>query len=244
MKRSTKIKNYINKVLSLANLYLQKRNPGVDPTEQLVTSLNHFNINYVIDIGANVGQFSVEILDNGFKGEIISFEPLTSAYSELVKNSKKYNNWTIYPKSAIGNTDGEIEINISNNSVSSSILNISKKHIDASNESRYIGIEKVRIHKLDSLFSKEQLKDKNIFIKIDTQGFEWQVLEGASNILEDTKGLLCELSFDKLYEGQHLWQEIITKLEQYNFKLWSLQYGLTDKTTGQTLQCDAIFYKN
>lgn len=244
MKRSTKIKNYINKVLSLANLYLQKRNPGVDPTEQLVTSLNHFNINYVIDIGANVGQFSVEILDNGFNGEIISFEPLTSAYSELVKNSKKYNNWTIYPKSAIGNTDGEIEINISNNSVSSSILNISKKHIDASNESRYIGIEKVRIHKLDSLFSKEQLKDKNIFIKIDTQGFEWQVLEGASNILEDTKGLLCELSFDKLYEGQHLWQEIITKLEQYNFKLWSLQYGLTDKTTGQTLQCDAIFYKN
>jgi len=244
MKRSTKIKNYINKVLSLANLYLQKRNPGVDPTEQLVTSLNHFNINYVIDIGANVGQFSVEILDNGFKGEIISFEPLTSAYSELVKNSKKYNNWTIYPKSAIGNTDGEIEINISNNSVSSSILNISKKHIDASNESRYIGIEKVRIHKLDSLFSIEQLKDKNIFIKIDTQGFEWQVLEGASNILEDTKGLLCELSFDKLYEGQHLWQEIITKLEQYNFKLWSLQYGLTDKTTGQTLQCDAIFYKN
>lgn len=244
MKRSTKIKNYINKVLSLANLYLQKRNPGVDPTEQLVTSLNHFNINYVIDIGANVGQFSVEILDNGFKGEIISFEPLTSAYSELVKNSKKYNNWTIYPKSAIGNTDGEIEINISNNSVSSSILNISKKHIDASNESRYIGIEKVRIHKLDSLFSKEQLKEKNIFIKIDTQGFEWQVLEGASNILEDTKGLLCELSFDKLYEGQHLWQEIITKLEQYNFKLWSLQYGLTDKTTGQTLQCDAIFYKN
>ena len=243
MKKSTTIKNYVNKALSHANLYLQKRNPGVDPTEQLVTSLNHFNINYVIDIGANVGQFAVEILDNGFNGEIISFEPLSKAHSELVKNSKKYNNWTIYPKSAIGNTDGEIEINISNNSVSSSILNISKKHIDASNESRYIGIEKVKIHKLDSLFSKEQLMNKNIFIKIDTQGFEWEVLEGASNILNDTKGLLCELSFDNLYEGQHLWQEIINKLEQYNFKLWSLQYGLTDKNTGQTLQSDAIFYK-
>ena len=243
MKKSTTIKNYVNKALSYANLYLQKRNPGVDPTEQLVTSLNHFNINYVIDIGANVGQFAVEILDNGFNGEIISFEPLSKAHSELVKNSKKYNNWTIYPKSAIGNTDGEIEINISNNSVSSSILNISKKHIDASNESRYIGIEKVKIHKLDSLFSKEQLMNKNIFIKIDTQGFEWEVLEGASNILNDTKGLLCELSFDNLYEGQHLWQEIINKLEQYNFKLWSLQYGLTDKNTGQTLQSDAIFYK-
>ena len=118
MKRSTKAKNLINKILSYCNLYLQKRNPGIDPIEQLITSFNYFNIDYVIDIGANVGQFSLELLENGYKGDIISFEPLTSAYTDLLKNSNKYENWTVYDKSAIGNLDGEIDINISNNSVS------------------------------------------------------------------------------------------------------------------------------
>ncbi len=243
MKRSTKAKNLINKILSYCNLYLQKRNPGIDPIEQLITSFNYFNIDYVIDIGANVGQFSLELLENGYKGDIISFEPLTSAYTDLLKNSKKYENWTVYDKSAIGNLDGEIDINISNNSVSSSVLNISEKHIDASNESKYIGVEKVSINRLDSVIKTDVLFEKNIFIKIDTQGFEWQVLEGANEILKKSKGVLCELSFDELYEGQHQWKDIIAKLEQYGFKLWSLQYGLTNKESGQTLQCDAIFYK-
>lgn len=243
MKRSTKVKNLINKILSYCNLYLQKRNPGIDPVEQLITSFNYFNIDYVIDIGANVGQFSLELLENGYKGDIISFEPLSSAYADLLKNSKKYNNWIVYDKSAIGNQDGEIDINISNNSVSSSVLNISEKHIDASHESKFIGVEKVIINKLDSVIKTDLISDKNIFIKIDTQGFEWQVLEGATEILKKSKGVLCELSFDELYEGQHKWKDILDKLEQYGFKLWSLQYGLTNKESGQTLQCDAIFYK-
>lgn len=243
MKITSQIKNKLNSILSIFNLYLQKRNPGIDPVEQLVQGLNYFNIDFIFDIGANTGQFSSEIINNGYKGEILSFEPLTIAHKELVIKSSKHENWIVYERCAVGDFEGEIEINISNNSVSSSILDISSLHLNAAEESKFIGSEKSRIIRLDSLLNIYQFNDKNLFVKIDTQGFEWQVLEGAEEILKISKGVLCELSFDKLYEGQRLWQDIIKKLEKYNFKLWSIQYGLTDKSTGQSLQCDAIFYK-
>jgi len=195
-------------------------------------------------VGANIGQFASELLDNQFKGEIISFEPLADAHIQLILNSKKYDNWKIFERTAIGNSEGEIKINISQNSVSSSILNISNVHLNASNKSAYVGSELTKITKLDNIYNNgSELIDKSVFLKIDTQGFEWEVLLGASNMINNVKGILCELSFDNLYDGQKNWLEIIDFLEKRGFRLWSIQYGLTDKNSGRTLQCDAIFYK-
>jgi hypothetical protein len=81
------------------------------------------------------------------------------------------------------------------------------------------------------------------FIKIDTQGFEWQVLEGASETLKNATGVLCELSLVPLYEGQRLWLEIVERLKLEGFTLWSLQQVFCDKRSGRSLQVDAIFFK-
>lgn len=245
MKLTTKFKNSINNFLQIFNLYLQKRHPGVDPAEQLLTTFKYFNIDYVIDVGANVGQFASELLENKFEGHIISFEPLTDAHNQLTAHSIKYKNWEVYERAAVGNDEGEIQINISGNSVSSSILDISNVHLNASNSSAYIGSEETKITKIDSVFDNGKvLIGKSAFLKIDTQGFEWEVLLGAKNTIKNVKGVLCELSFDNLYNGQKNWAEIVAYLENCGFVLWSIQYGLTDKDSGRTLQCDAIFYKN
>ena len=80
-------------------------------------------------------------------------------------------------------------------------------------------------------------------MKIDTQGFEWQVLNGAQNVLPGIHGILLELSLIPLYEGQHLWQEMIVRLEQEGFTFWALQPGFVDPHNGRTLQVDGIFYR-
>jgi hypothetical protein len=131
MKTSTKIKNSINNLLSFFNLYIQKKHPGIDPEDQLIKVLNFFKINYIIDVGANTGQFCEGVYANGYNGDIISFEPLSSAYNLLILNSKKIPTWEVYKRCAIGNIDGKIKINISQNSVSSSILIVSDKHLNA-----------------------------------------------------------------------------------------------------------------
>ena len=96
----------------------------------------------------------------------------------------------------------------------------------------------------DSIASQYLNNESNIFLKIDTQGFEWEVLEGAKDTLHLAKGVIVELSLVPLYDGQRLWKDIINKLENEGFTLWALQEVFTDPNTGQSLQFDGIFLKN
>jgi FkbM family methyltransferase len=179
----------------------------------------------------------------GYKGKIVSFEPLSRAHRALNLAAKNHSNWLIHPQVAIAAEDCEIQINISKNSVSSSILPMLDAHSTAAPDSLYIASEKVAARKLDSIAAEYLLPSQNLFIKIDTQGYEWFVIDGASDTLKMAKGLLCELSLLPLYEGQHLWLETIERLESYGFALWALQKGFTDPHNGRTLQVDAIFLR-
>ena len=208
---------------------------------QLVKSFEKFEIDLIFDIGANVGQFANDIFNYGYKNKIVSFEPLTIAHKILIKNAKSNSNWSIYERCAIGESDGEIFINISENSVSSSILEMTNNHLDAAVNSKFIGKEKVNIYKIDTIIN--QFKFNNIFIKIDAQGFEKNIINGSLNSANKIKGFLCETSLIELYKGQSLWKEMIAKFDELGFKLWGIQPGYSDPRTGQTLQVDIIFYK-
>lgn len=236
-------KNFIKKLFNIFGLEVYRLQPHSDPGMQLIAAMNKVNTNIVFDIGANIGQFASEIRRKGYEGKIISFEPLVSARKKLVELSAKDPNWLVHEQTAIGNTNGFIEINVSKNSVSSSILDMLGTHSDAEKNSVYIGKEKTPISTLDTVANNYLDRFSNCFVKIDTQGYEWQVIEGASNILKNSKGIICELSLVSLYENQHLWIDIIQKLEKEGFILWSLIKGFTDKRSGRSLQVDGIFLK-
>lgn len=237
------LKNKIKKFFSFFGLNLTKDNPANNPNKQISTVLNLLNINKILDIGANEGQFAINVRTSGYKGEIISFEPLTLARKKMLQLSKNDNNWEIFNQCVVGDTDGFIDFNISGNSVSSSVLSILKSHTNASPESEYVGSERVPIIKLDTIFKDIVSDNTNLFIKIDTQGYEKKVLDGAEHMLEKVSGVLCELSFIPLYENQSLWTEIIEYLNNKGFILWAIQKGFTDPTTGQSLQMDVIFLR-
>jgi FkbM family methyltransferase len=209
-----------------------------------IASMRKFEIDLVFDIGANKGQFASEIRQCGYTGKIVSFEPLSSAYSMLLKASEDDSMWDVYPRCALGDHKGEVEINIAGNSQSSSILPMLESHRSAAPESAYQGKEIVPIKTLDTV-AGQYLKDaRAAFLKIDTQGFEWQVLDGARDTLPHIKGILVELSLVPLYDGQHLWREIIDRLEVEGFTLWGFKPGFTDQASGQSLQVDGVFYRN
>jgi len=237
------LKKTIKKLFRSIGLQIRYINPATDPIEQTLAVLHKQKIDIIFDIGANEGQFASEVRSHGFLGNIISFEPLSGARKKLVNMASSDDNWHVHEQCAVGEVMGQIEINISQNSVSSSILPMLKLHKDAANASAYIGEELVTLITLDSVLNSYADPQKNIFIKIDTQGYEWQVLNGASESLKLAKGVLCELSLAPLYQGQILWKEIINRLEGLGFVLWSIQQGFTDPRDGRSLQIDAIFLK-
>ena len=237
------MKKYIRKLFNKFGLEVHRLQPSSDFGAQIIKAMRKVNVDILFDIGANTGQFSEEIRNKGYNGKIISFEPLTSARKMLVHQKSKDLNWVIHERAAVGNYNGIIDINISKNSVSSSILPMLKSHSDAEKNSMYIRSEKTPIITLDSVADSYLDKFSNCFIKIDTQGYESQVLDGAFKTLKRAKGVLCELSLVPLYEGQHLWKEIIERSEKEGFVLWSLHKAFTDKRNGRTLQMDAVFLR-
>lgn len=242
--KKSSIKLIIKKLLSFFNYRFYKKTIANSSDLQLLKLIDSLSINKVFDIGANEGQFGQSIRKGGYKGQIVSFEPLSDAWIELKNNANNDSNWLIHERVAIGNSNGEIKINISNNSVSSSVLPMLKQHSSAASDSVYIAEETVPIVTFDSIASQYLNNESNIFLKIDTQGFEWEVLEGAKNTLHLVNGVIVELSLVPLYDGQRLWKDIINKLENEGFTLWALQEVFTDPNTGQSLQFDGIFIKN
>jgi FkbM family methyltransferase len=211
--------------------------------EILMKQVMHNKIDMIFDIGANTGQFGELMYKLGYKGRMVSFEPLQSAYDILLKNCTDIEGWEAAEKCAIGSEDGEIEMHISENSISSSALEMLDVHTDAAPGSKYISTEKTKINKLDSVFDRYSKGSVNVLVKIDTQGYEENVLNGSHESISKIKGFHIEMSLVKLYEGQALFEEIYKRITGYGFEMFGIQPAFVNKESGRVLQVDATFFR-
>jgi len=236
-------KKFLKRILRSIGYDIVKHETLVSFELSILKWLAKENVDVVIDVGANEGQYVKKIRNMGYEGKIISFEPTSEAYEKLVKNRENDQHWFVAPRMAIGEKNGETEIFVSHNSVSSSILKISQTHVKIEKDSAYKNKETVNIRTLDSLFGNCIPKGKNLFLKIDTQGYEMKVLAGIENNLEKVKGIQIELSINPLYEGQELYLEFFVFMEKNNFSLYSIRPGFKNKETQQIFQFDGFFIK-
>lgn len=234
----------IKKLSRSLGIDLKRYNIQTSEAAKMQRLLAYHNIDLVFDVGANIGQYAKLLRELGYSGRIVSFEPLSSAYSQLKAVSEKDPLWEIAPQAAIGNQEGEIIINIAGNSYSSSALPMLDAHLESAPESAYSGSETVKLSRLDTIV-KDYIKSetKSIFLKIDVQGLEKQVIEGATAILPLVKGIKLELSLVPLYEGQVLFKEMIDIVEKLGYELYGIEPGFTAEKTGRMLQMDGIFFK-
>lgn len=237
------LKQSIKHALNAMGIEAHRFHPDTSPLARLMAALRAFDIDLVIDIGANDGQFAKELRAGGYARRIVSFEPLTSAHARLRQESINDPAWQIHPRCALGDRLGEIELNISGNSVSSSILPMLVAHSSAAPGSAYLGHETAPIVTLDSVAPPYLDGARAPFLKIDTQGYEWHVLDGALATLPMVRGIQMELSLVPLYEGQRLWRECIDRLAAEGFVLWALQPVFIEPVTGRTLQWDGLFFR-
>ena len=228
-------------------IYLKFKRFTPSASEQLrtVRLLNFFNVNYVIDVGANTGQFAESLFDFKYKGKVISFEPVSSAYNILVNRCKKYNNWEVAIRCAIGNSNKKIEINVCEDSVFSSILKIKKSHVISKPKSKIIYKEIIDMYKLDDIIENYiDSKETSILLKIDTQGFEKEVLEGANNLLKRIKGIKIEIPLNPIYENtQFTFYESIEFLKENKFKPYSFNIEGVNLTTVRVNTIDVLFFR-
>ena len=122
-----RIKTFIKRFSRSLGVEVRKRGSLESEHNRLVLLLAGRQADLVLDVGANTGQWAQELRRAGYAGDMISFEPLSSAHEQLARNARHDPRWTVAPRLALGNRNGQTEIHVSRNSYSSSILPIPRR---------------------------------------------------------------------------------------------------------------------
>ena len=238
------LKVIIKRTLIRCGLDIRIFTPSRSDAARLKAVFDTLAINLVIDVGANSGQYANYLRSIGYQKRILCFEPLTSAYASLKNFALKDRLIEVAPQMALGDTDSEISINVARNSESSSILPMLAAHLDAAPQSDYVDTETVPIRRLDSVFADLVNPGQAVFLKIDAQGYEKKILQGAMMTLSKIKGIQLEMSLVELYKGEPLYREMIDLLESFGYELYDLSPTFANKLTGRVYQVDGIFVQN
>ncbi len=231
---------------------LMRRVAGVDvcrydamqsPPGRIVAFCAAHAIDTVLDVGANVGDYASELFQAGFKGRVLSFEPLEAAHAVLQRRAAGVERWDAAPRMAVGDRNDQVKIHVANNQTSSSLREMLPEHLCAAPESRYVGSEAVPLRRLDGISHPYLATAHSIMLKSDTQGFERQVLEGAEGLMSKMRGVQLEMSLVSLYDGQSLFRELYDHLDAQGFDLHYALPGFTDPRTGRMLQMDCWFFR-
>lgn len=198
----------------------------------------------ILDVGANIGQYVREVRGYyEYKGKIISFEPIKDAFQVLSQRHKKDHLWQGF-NLALGDQNISDYINISGHSASSSFLNFNDKYLDEHKDLATVGRELIQIVTLDSVYGDLVKSYSNkVLLKIDTQGYEMNVLRGADKSLKHISGLQIEISVREVYKGEVLLNELLTYLKELGFRVFTLEPYYFDKATGELLQVEVYLVK-
>lgn len=222
----------------IRNAYLKVRNRLAKGND----FLRRYKIDVVLDVGANNGQFGRHLIRSGFRGRIVSFEPLPAALKKLRMNRWSFASWQVEPF-ALGAENGTATLNVSANTQSSSLQAMLPAHVEAAPSAQYVSTCEVEVRRLEDIFDRYCRPGERCCLKLDVQGHEHQVLAGAAGCLDRITIVQMELSMEPLYEGALTWQQAIESMRKLGYKLMLLTPGFRDHKTGEMMQADGLFVR-
>jgi len=224
----------INAVLAPVGLELRPKSPGL----RFLTGLD---LQTVLDIGANTGQFAEQIRQYAPAATIHSFEPLPAAYATLRRRFRRDARMFAHPV-ALADVCGGATLFESETSSSSSLLPMTDRFLQA-----FPGLTQVAEHAVKTLtldaWAADRRLTRNILVKMDVQGLEDRVIRGGLRTIRDARLLIVEVSFTQLYRGQCLFDDIYGLLRPVGFRCAGMINHNWDPRSGALLQADAIFVR-
>jgi FkbM family methyltransferase len=210
--------------------------------ELLPQGLTATKLGYVIDVGANRGQFLESFLSILDAEEIDCFEPNPEACNEI-QNAVRAFGWEAkvhVHNIAVGSEPGNLELNVTASSDFSSLLEpLSTLETQFGEPASVVRRVPVAVNRLDDC-AKSRPVD---LLKVDVQGFERQVIAGATRLLARTKAILMEVSFKPYYRGDSNFFDITRLLsDEHGFELYNLSNPSRD-SCNRAGQADAVFVR-
>jgi FkbM family methyltransferase len=200
--------------------------------------LRRYRVDTAVDVGANEGQFGAMLRDIGFEGQIHSFEPVKQPFDSLLRSAAKDGRWAAH-NVALGSARGTATINVSEDSVFSSLLPSRRYGLSYFGNMRVARQEEIQICTFHDFHKHHLQNGERIFLKLDTQGYDLKVFEGASSSLGNVCCLLSELSMIPLYEGMPTYLEALAAYEAKGFSI-SGMFPVTRNDDASVIEVDCM----
>jgi FkbM family methyltransferase len=209
---------FARRLAATAGVEVRRFRPAGERRAQL---LHRWQITTVIDVGAHVGAYGLELRRFGYRGKIISFEPVAAAYESLRSRARQDPDWVAY-RLALGEAGSSADMLVTTNLASSSLLPMLPRHRALDPDVAVVRKEPVEVRTLDGAVSEGLGKT---LLKLDVQGYEDRVLAGAHATLKTVRLVECELCVLPLYESQRSLHEMLDLLRDLGFVLMALEPG-------------------
>jgi FkbM family methyltransferase len=211
----------------------------------LFTSLS---INCVIDVGAYEGTYGRELRHMGYKGHIVSFEPVPENFAVLARVSSGDDRWRVFPY-ALGERSGQADMNVFSGGTFHSLLTPSEYGLSAFEEKlRLVRIERVKIRRLDDVLDEclAGIPAPRLFLKMDTQGYDLAVLEGAEIMLSRVVALQTEVALHPIYQDMRsTLTNTVPELQRRGFGVTGLFPVTRDQRDGlQIIELDCVMVRS
>lgn len=210
---------------------------------QLVHTLERQGVDAVVDVGANVGQYAQRLRSAGWRGPILSIEPVPESHAILAAQAAGDAAWEVAPPFAAGAATGEIVLEVSAESDMSSTLPQSPLLRDISPTSAVQRRVVVPQRRLDAPGLLTERPWRRLFVKIDVQGAEPAVLAGLAGVWPRVQGLQLELALLPLYAGERPWLELVSDLAGRGFAPYLIVPGYFSRALSRQVQLDMVFYR-
>jgi FkbM family methyltransferase len=197
----------------------------LEQSRHLGSLLAKLQVDVALDVGANVGGFRDLLRSHvGFKGRIISFEPVPEVYEVLTAAAGDDPLWQ-GARIALGDGEGALQMNITQRSTMSSFLARDEAMLRRHGYGHLLDVteitrtEVVPLRTLDSMYDElfGARNNPRIFLKCDTQGYDLKVIAGAADTLRSVLALQIELSIRPIYEGAPRYVEVLEHLSGLGF---------------------------
>ena len=227
------------------SIYPNWRLEGLPLEQHLRQLFRHLGIRCILDVGANAGQYRDFVRQRvGFQGEIHSFEPLPSLANSLLERAKGDPAWHIHPH-ALGNQDTTLEINVMSRDTFSSFLEPNTaESMGFSDSNKVIAREMVSLKRLDDVLKDwHEIDFRSVYLKVDTQGFDLEVLRGAANLLRSLRGFQIELSVLPIYKGAPGYLDMLRQLNDWGFHISGL-FPISHDSMLRAIEFDCVMVSN
>jgi FkbM family methyltransferase len=210
---------------------------------QIASLLKMYRVNCVIDVGAHKGQYAGRLRQAGYRGHIVSFEPVPSAFEELRRRAAGDPKWTVH-QLALGREDGIGEMKVVPGTLSS-LLPASKL-----GAGRYPKLQEpqrvdVEVRRLDGLLGEvtAHVRKPRLYLKLDTQGYDLEVLAGLGERTRHFVGMQSEVALLQIYSGMPRMCETLRVYEAAGFEISGLYPVSHQSRTGRALEYDCIMVR-